>query len=189
MGGGEKFLLDLDGQTLLQRAIGRLLPQVDHIAISANCDPVLLADYPYPVLPDPLPAGRGPLAGIMAGLDWAAASSGASHLTVVASDTPFFPTDLVERLVSLTKSDPDAIILSASGGRTHPVFGLWPLSVGNALRDWLESGASLKVTDFTDSRKHHICDFPFGDDRDPFFNVNTPEEMTKARNRISQEAL
>jgi molybdopterin-guanine dinucleotide biosynthesis protein A len=186
MGGSDKFLLQLAGQSLIGRAISRLEPQVGNLAISANCDPALLAAWPHPVLPDPQPAGRGPLAGILAGLDWCGAE--ASHLVTVASDTPFYPTDLGDRLMAAAGGDMETIVLVASGGRTHPVFGLWPVSVRTDLHDWLEDGASLKITDFTDTRPHRICAFPAAADDDPFFNINTPDDMAEAVRRISETA-
>ena len=184
MGGGNKFLLQLAGKSLIGRAISRLQPEVGRLAISANCDPALLAAWPYPVLPDPPPAGRGPLAGILAGLDWCGAE--ASHLVTVASDTPFYPVDLADRLLTAAGGDRETIVLAASGGRTHPVFGLWPVSMRADLRDWLARGASLKVTDFTDTRPHTVCAFPTDPDGDPFFNINTPDDMAEAVRRISE---
>jgi molybdopterin-guanine dinucleotide biosynthesis protein A len=186
MGGSDKSLLQLGGRSLIGRAISRLEPQVGALAISANCDPALLAAWACPVLPDPPPAGRGPLAGILAGLDWCAAQ--ATHLVTVASDTPFFPLDLVERLMAAAGGDIETIVLAASGGRTHPVFGLWPVSARTDLHDWLASGASLKVTDFTDTRPHGICAFPSAADGDPFFNINTPDDMAEAVRRASETA-
>jgi molybdopterin-guanine dinucleotide biosynthesis protein A len=186
MGGGDKFLIELNGRTLLEHAIERLRPQVGELAISANCDPGLLAAYRLPVLPDPAPAGRGPLAGILAGLDWAAESSGASHLVTAASDTPFFPADLVARLAQAAGSGTDTIVLAASAGRVHPVFGLWPLVVREPLRRWMKDGPSLKVTDFTDTRSHARCDFEIGATSDPFFNINTPDDLELAANRATE---
>lgn len=183
MGGSDKFLLQLAGQSLLGRAISRLEPQVLNLAISANCDPALLAAWPYPVLPDPPPAGRGPLAGILAGLDWCAGQ--ASHLVTIASDTPFYPEDLVDRLVTAAGGETETIVLAASGGRTHPVFGLWPVSMRTDLRDWLARGASLKVAEFTFTQPCMICPFPAAPDGDPFFNVNTPDDMAEAIRRAS----
>ncbi|MEX0956201.1 MAG: molybdenum cofactor guanylyltransferase MobA [Rhizobiaceae bacterium] len=186
MGGRDKFLLQLGARSLIDRAISRLEPQVGTLAISANCDPAVLTAWPYPVLPDPPPAGRGPLAGVLAGLDWCADQ--ASHLVTVASDTPFYPVDLADRLIAAAGGDTETIVIAASCGRTHPVFGLWPVSIRSDLHDWLASGASLKVTDFIDSRPHRICAFPSGPNGDPFFNINTPDDMVEAVRRASETA-
>ena len=112
MGGGDKFLAELAGETLIARTVRRLAAQVAKTAISANCNPALLAGLNLPVLPD-APPSRGPLSGIQAGLAWAQAE-GCSHIVTAASDTPFFPPDLVARLAAAATSR-DAIVLAASG--------------------------------------------------------------------------
>jgi molybdenum cofactor guanylyltransferase len=187
MGGGDKFQLDLHGQTLLERAIARLKPQVGDLAISANCDPALLGAYGLPVLPDAPPSGRGPLAGTLAGLDWAADNTGARYLVNVASDTPFFPADLVARLLQAVGNDLERIALASSNGRTHPVFGLWPVTLRRPLREWLGNERSLKVTDFVESHQWTVCDFAFDSDADPFFNINTPDDLTAAARRAAEK--
>ncbi|MBO6716404.1 MAG: molybdenum cofactor guanylyltransferase MobA [Rhizobiaceae bacterium] len=184
MGGGHKFLLELGGKPLLRHAIDRLHPQLGEMAISANCDPAILAPYRLPILPDPTPSGRGPLAGILSGLDWAAERAGTSHLVTVASDTPFFPADLVERVKDAAGNDVDQIVLAVSGGQTHSVFGMWPVSEREPLRAWLEAGRSLKVTDFVESRRWATCEFDNA--CDPFFNINTPDDLAAAANRLRE---
>ncbi|MBO6726441.1 MAG: molybdenum cofactor guanylyltransferase MobA [Rhizobiaceae bacterium] len=179
MGGGDKSLMSLTGKRLIDHAIERLKPQVGKMAISANCEPELLADTWLPVLPDAPPAGRGPLAGILAGLEWAAAEGEASHLVTVAADTPFFPIDLVARLRA---AGPEAaIVLASSDGRQHPVFGLWPVEAKNALGDWLRNDNPLKVATFVESRKSASCVF---DDDGAFFNINTPQDLAEAEKRL-----
>lgn len=185
MGGGDKFLLELGGRTLLDRVLARLEAQAGDIAVSANCDPALLAGHSCPVLPDPPPAGRGPLAGIMAGLDWAASRTAATHIVTVASDTPFFPTDLVRQLTDAGKGSGE-IVLAASAKRVHPVFGLWPVSSREVLRTWLDAGSSLKVTDFADRHGWCRCAFEVGADGDPFFNINTPDDLAAAAARLAE---
>lgn len=180
MGGSDKFLLQIGGQPLIDRAIDRLRPQVGPVAISANCDPSRLGDTRLPMVPDAEPAGRGPLAGILAGLEWARAETTVSHLVTAASDAPFFPADLVARLVASARTS-GQIVLAASRGRRHPVFGLWPLGEYEPLGDWLRSGTSLKVTDYVGSRNNTACDFQDETGIDPFFNVNTPEHLDEAR--------
>lgn len=180
MGGRDKFLLEIAGQRLIDRAIERLRPQVGPVAISANCDPSRLGGTRLPVLPDAEPAGRGPLAGILAGLEWARAKTSTSHLVTAACDAPFFPVDLVARLVASAQTS-GQIVLAASRGRRHPVFGLWPLGEYEPLSDWLRGAASLKVTDYVDSRSNRACDFQDATGIDPFFNVNTPEQLDEAQ--------
>lgn len=188
MGGGDKFLLELAGTALIDRAIERLAPQVEKLAISANCDPALLNARDLPVIADAPPAGRGPLAGILAGMDWATAETEASHLLTVASDTPFFPDDLAEALAAAADDDIDSPVLAASSGRVHPVFGLWPLSLREPLRNWLADGRSLKVTDFADERTYRVCHFFPGESEDPFFNINTPDDLEEAERWVAKDS-
>lgn len=181
MGGGEKGLLQLGGITLVDRAIARLSPQVGGLAISANGAPDEYARFGLPVLPDTLDGRLGPLAGILSGLTWAQAQ-GASHIVSVAADTPFFPTDLVARL-SAAKSAQDCIALAASpdperGLSRHPTFGLWPVTLRADLEAALKDGLR-KVVAWTDPHGCALAEFsaePF----DPFFNVNTPQDMAQA---------
>ena len=180
MGGRDKFLLEICGQRLIDRAIDRLEPQVGPLAISANCGPSRLGDTRPPVLPDAEPAGRGPLAGILAGLTWARAQPTASHIVTAATDAPFFPTNLVSRLLASARTS-DQIVLAASRSRRHPVFGLWPLAECEPLGRWLQSGASLKVTDYVDSRSNTSCEFLDEAGIDPFFNVKTPADFDEAK--------
>jgi molybdopterin-guanine dinucleotide biosynthesis protein A len=177
MGGGHKFLMELAGGTMIGRAVGRLASQVATMAISANCDPALLSGLHLPVLADP-PPSRGPLSGIQAGLAWAQ-SRGCSHIVTAASDTPFFPSDLVTRLADAASS-PKTVVLAASAGRVHPVFGLWPISLAPALGEFLREGASFKMTDFADRNQWTPVDFAFENGLDPFFNVNTMDDLAEA---------
>jgi molybdenum cofactor guanylyltransferase len=186
MGGGHKFLLKLAGETMLDRVIARLSPQVAALAISANCDPALLAPSGLPILADPPSGSRGPLSGIGSGLSWAA-SQGFSHIATAASDTPFFPEDLVARLLHAAPSR-DAIALAASGGRVHPVFGLWPVSAASALDSFLREETGSKMTDFVSLCEWTAVDFAFASGFDPFFNINTQDDLAAARRRIGDAA-
>lgn len=181
MGGGDKFMLELGGQTMLRRAVERLLPQVAAVAISANIGADMLGDLGLPVLADAPPEPRGPLSGIQAGLAWARAQ-GCSHLVTAASDTPFFPRDLVARLAAA--GSPSSIALAASRGRTHPVFGLWPLAVAPALDGFLQEGESFKMMDFVARCGWAQVDFALEQDFDPFFNVNTRDDLAEARRLV-----
>lgn len=189
MGGGDKALLRLGGQTLLARVIDRLSPQVAALALNANGDAARFAGYGLPVLPDPLPGYPGPLAGVLAGLDWAA-EQGAETLVSVAADTPFFPCDLVPRLLLAAEGQTHPLVLSATEGDAetksksrsglirHPTFGLWPVALREDLRAALQGGLKKVVlwTDRHGGREALFPSAPF----DPFFNVNTPDDLAKA---------
>ncbi len=179
MGGGDKGLLELGGETLLQRVIDRLAPQVVELALNANGDAARFAPYGLPVLPDTIAGFAGPLAGVLAGLDWAAAR-GHSHIVTAAADTPFFPCDLVPQLL-LNASQP--IVLAATpdperGLARHPTFGLWPVDLRDDLRSALSDGVR-KVVQWTDRHGTAMAAFP-AEPFDPFFNVNSPEDMAAA---------
>ena len=180
MGGGDKGLREVGGRRLIDHVIARLAPQVDAMAISANGDPARLSEFGLAVLPDSLPGHPGPLAGVLAGLDWAA-GQGAHAIVTAAADTPFFPRDLVARLQA--GATPSGLCLAASPDRAgrmwrHPTFGLWPVALRDDLRDAL-AGGLRKVVSWTDGHGAGVAEFdsrPF----DPFFNVNTPEDIAFA---------
>jgi molybdopterin-guanine dinucleotide biosynthesis protein A len=190
MGGGDKGLLQIGGQSLLARVRDRLEPQVSGLALNANGDAARFADLGPPVVADSIDGFAGPLAGVLAGLDWAA-GQGADAIVTVAADTPFFPTDLVARLVEASKGQAHPLVLATtprtgeelkSGGRSkvnrHPTFGLWPVALRDDLRAALKDGLR-KVVLWTDQHGGREALFdvtPF----DPFFNVNTPADLTRA---------
>ncbi len=181
MGGGDKALLMLEGQTLLARVVARLATQVDKLALNANGDPARFQGYDLPVLADSVGGFVGPLAGVLAGLDWAA-SQGATHIVTAAADTPFFPDDLVERLQNaVTDGAPIAMAATPDpkrGMSRHPTFGLWPVALRDDLRRALNNG-TRKVIDWTDRHGVAHAEFPVVP-YDPFFNVNTPQDMLDA---------
>ncbi|MES0826217.1 molybdenum cofactor guanylyltransferase MobA [Ruegeria sp. SCP11] len=197
MGGGDKGLLQIGGQSLLAHVIDRLAPQVDALALNANGDPERFADLNLPVLPDTIEGFAGPLAGVLAGLDWAAEQGGESIVTA-AADTPFFPRDLVARLtlaaagqahplVLATTPRTGAEALKSGGGKRvnrHPTFGLWPVALRDDLRDALKGGLR-KVVLWTDKHDGREALFP-ADPFDPFFNVNTPEDLARAEKLAEQ---
>jgi len=180
MGGGDKGLRQVAGRRLMDHVIARLGPQVAAMAINANGDPARLAEFGLPVLPDSLPDHPGPLAGVLAGLDWAAAQ-GAGAIVTAAADTPFLPADLVVRLCAA--AGPSGLALAASPddeGRLwrHPTFGLWPVALREDLRAAL-AGGLRKIVAWTDG--HGAGQAVFSSDPfDPFFNVNTPEDIARA---------
>ena len=181
MGGGDKCLLPVAGRPMLGRIIDRLAPQVDAIALNANGDAARFADWRLPVLGDSVEGFAGPLAGVLAGLDWAA-GQGADRIVTVAGDTPFFPDDLALRLAAAAEAAGTSIALAATpeGDRVvrHPTFGLWPVALRHDLRAALEDGLR-KVVLWTDRHGAATALFPT-DAGDPFFNVNTPDDLARA---------
>lgn len=179
MGGGDKGWRILGGKRLVDHVMARLAPQVSAIALNANGDPDRF-DLGLPVLPDSIAGYAGPLAGVLAGMDWAA-SLGADAVVSVAADTPFFPTDLVTRLRQA--AGPSGLALAASPDEIgkiwqHPTFGLWPVALRHDLRDALEGGLR-KIVLWTDRHGAGIATFS-SDPFDPFFNVNTPEDLARS---------
>ncbi|NNE80795.1 MAG: molybdenum cofactor guanylyltransferase MobA [Silicimonas sp.] len=177
MGGGDKGRLPLGGSSILTHVIARLRPQVGELALNANGDPARFDDLGLPVLPDSIEGFVGPLAGVLAGLDWAA-GEGADHIVTAAADTPFFPADLVPRLLQAAEDQGKPIALARTANGRHPTFGLWPVALREDLRQALNDGVR-KVVQWTDVHGTAMADFPtlrF----DPFFNVNTPEDLALA---------
>jgi molybdopterin-guanine dinucleotide biosynthesis protein A len=189
MGGGDKCLLRLGEATILRRAIQRLQPQVAALAVSANGDPSRFSAYGMPILGDSVPGFAGPLAGVLAAMQWATGFAGCGSLLTVAGDTPFFPGDLAERLAEAVSSPPARIAVATSAGRRHPVFALWPLTLKERLEHFLTVAGDRRVSAFIDAQGAVEVTFPMvariGKAFDPFFNVNTPEDLTEAR-RISE---
>ncbi|MEL7026776.1 MAG: molybdenum cofactor guanylyltransferase MobA [Pseudomonadota bacterium] len=177
MGGGDKALLDIGGQSILSRVIARIEPQVSDLAINANGDASRFADYGLPVIADTAQDFPGPLAGILAGMDWGQAL-GAEYVLTVAADTPFFPTDIGQRLQDMRGELPIAIAATADG--RHPTFGLWPTALAEDLRTALDDGVR-KVVAWADS--HGAATVPFNDET-AFFNVNTPEDLAHAETHL-----
>lgn len=176
MGGRDKALLKLGGQTLLDRVAARLAPQVAGLAVSSNSDPALLPGLK--VLPDETPDLAGPLAGVLSGL-CEARRRGFDGLVSVAVDTPFFPDDLVTRLAAAG----GGLALSRSGGDLHPTFALWPVALADELSQFL-AGGGRKLRDFTARHSAAVVDFPPAKP-DAFFNINTPEDLRLAESLLT----
>ena len=174
MGGTDKALLRLAGQSLIHRVVDRLEPQVERLAISANGDPTRFDRFGLSVLGDD--ASLGPLSGILSALNWAA-TLGATAIVSVPVDCPFLPPDLVPHLCLAAESSPSGTALAASGGVLHPTFGLWPSALRVPLAQFLTSGAKARVTDFASAHHASIADFP---DDAAFANMNTPEDLVRA---------
>lgn len=196
MGGGDKGRLALGDQTILDHVVARLEAQVSEIVLNANGDLSRFADLNLPVLHDPIPGYAGPLVGVLAGLDWAA-DRGIDSIVTVAADTPFFPMNLVDHLQATAKGMTTPLVLAAtkrsngdatrsmsrSGLVRHPTFGLWPVALRQDLRAAIEQGLR-KVVLWTE--KHDGREAVFEHEADPFFNVNTPEDLAHARQILEE---
>ena len=192
MGGGDKCLRVLAGRPMLSVVIDRLRPQVECLALNANGDPERFSGFGLPVIPDPIDGFAGPLCGILAGMNWASeAHPGVTHVVSAASDTPFFPGDLVQRLVNATAEKKNRVVLASTNGRRHPVFGLWPVALEGDLSRWMAETDRYKVLDWVGRHDNTVVDFP-SDERpgrtvDPFFNVNTKEDLAVAESILRED--
>jgi molybdenum cofactor guanylyltransferase len=180
MGGGDKPLREIAGQTILARVVARLEPQCEGLLLSANGDPLRFASLGLPVIADDVKDHPGPLAGILAGLDWAAAHRPNARWTLTApGDCPFLPRDLVARLRQAVSVEGAELAVAASQGRSHPVIGLWRVALRGALREALVVEGLRKVESWTARFGVATVAWP-AEPVDPFFNVNTGEDLVKA---------
>lgn len=180
MGGGDKALLPLAGGTLLDAVIARARPQVHTLLLNANGDPARFARFGLEVVVDPVAGFPGPLAGVLAGMEAAARCEPPLPWVVsLAADTPFFPADLVARMLAAVTREGAELACAASGGRTHPVFGLWPSRLAADLRRALVEEGLRKIDLWTARYRLAVVDWPC-EPFDPFFNVNTPAELAEA---------
>ena len=185
MGGSDKAFIDLGGKPPVAHAIERLRPQVCALALNANVKPERYAAYDLPVIADPVEGFAGPLAGILAGLHWARDHVPSARWVVsVATDTPFFPRDLVARLLATVEGAGAQLARAASGGRAHPVFGLWPVSLAEDLQRALVDEDLRKIDRFTARYSLVTEEFP-SELCDPFFNINRPEDVGRAERIIA----
>lgn len=172
MGGGDKGLRPIAGRPMLAHVLDRIRPQVAAVALSANGDPARFAGFALPVLPDGAPGG-GPLAGVLAGLRWAAREHPAAPLVLsVPTDTPLLPPDLVSRLFAARCG---GVACAASAGRLHPVVALWPVALAEALAAALAAGEH-RVGAFAQAHGLAVAEFS-AEPVDPFTNVNNPAEL------------
>lgn len=182
MGGGDKALRPLAGRSLLDHVIDRIRPQVAGLVLNANGDPARFARFGLPVVADSIPDFAGPLAGILAGLDWTAANRpDCPDIVSVPTDAPFLPHDLVARLLRERREDGADLACAASGGRPHPVVGLWPVRLRESLCAALVGEGIRKVDVWTARYRLKIVEFP--EERpglDPFFNANRPDDLERA---------
>jgi molybdenum cofactor guanylyltransferase len=179
MGGGDKPLVRLGGRPLLGHILDRLAPQVSGLALNVNGDGEAYRGFGLPILADSVPDRPGPLAGILAALDWAA-TLGATQVLTVPGDTPFLPRDLAACLAAAEA--PAA--MAASGGRRHPTAGLWPVSARAALRAAVVDTGLRRVNDWAGSVGAVTVEFAI-EPVDPFFNLNTLEDLQEAERLLA----
>ena len=173
LGGGDKGLRTIGGETLLARILARLGPA--RAAINANGDPARFAEFGLPVLPDPIPEQPGPLAGVLAAMEWA----GEGYVATVPGDAPFLPRDLLARLAAERDAAGAEIAVAESGGQIHPVVALWPVARAAELRRAIVEEGLRKVERWIDRHRAVRVEFPV-EPVDPFFNVNRPEDLDEA---------
>jgi len=187
MGGGDKARIRIGGKTILERVLATMTPQCSALIINANGDPARFADTKLPVVADTVPDFAGPLAGILAGLDWAAAHApDIADVVSVPGDCPFLPHDMVTRLVAVREEQRTPLACARSGKWRHPVVGLWPVSLREDLRQALNVEGLHKIEIWTARHGIAIADWPEAP-VDPFFNVNTPEDVAAAERVAAQE--
>jgi molybdopterin-guanine dinucleotide biosynthesis protein A len=180
MGGGDKARIKIGSASILQRALACLSPQCSRVIINANGDATRFADTGLPVVADSVPDFAGPLAGILAGLDWAAQNTpNVEWLVSVPGDCPFLPRDLVTRLHEARATANVRLACARSGEWRHPVVGLWPVKLREDLRHALVDENLHKIELWTARHGIAIAAWPTTP-IDPFFNVNTPKDVAQA---------
>jgi molybdopterin-guanine dinucleotide biosynthesis protein A len=180
MGGGDKPMRSIAGRTILERVIARLGPQCDGLILNANGDPARFAACGLPVIADQVKDFPGPLAGILAGLDWIAAHRpGVNWVLSAAADCPFLPRDLVARLDHARAEENAQLAVASSGGQTHPVIGLWSVALREELRHALVVEDVRKVGSWAARYSRATVSWPT-EPLDPFFNANTSDDIAKA---------
>jgi len=187
MGGVDKPMQRMGGRSLLERVVERLSPQCDRLILNANGDPSRFAAFGLPVVADGLADFPGPLAGILAALEWTAANRpDIAWVVSVAADCPFLPGDLVSGLHRARAAENAELAVAASGGQTHPVIGLWNVGLRQALRQALVVEDIRKISSWTARHRLASATWPI-EPIDPFFNVNTPEDIARAETLAMQD--
>jgi len=180
MGGGDKTMRAIAGRPILDHVIARLAPQCASLILNANGDPARFGAWGLPVVPDDVPDFAGPLAGVLAALDWTALHHPAIEWVVsVAGDCPFLPRDLVMRMQAERAMVEAELAVAASGDQSHPVVGLWKVSLREALRHALVVEECRKIDRWTARYKLVTTQWPVTP-VDPFFNANTPDDVAEA---------
>ncbi|MGE0340920.1 MAG: molybdenum cofactor guanylyltransferase MobA [Xanthobacteraceae bacterium] len=186
MGGGDKSLIEIGGVTILERVLSRMKPQCSRMIINANGDASRFGFTGLPIVPDDIPDFAGPLAGILAGLDWAAANEpDTEYIASVPGDCPFLPRELVQRLEEARNHEGKPLACAKSGDWRHPVVGLWPVALRADLRHALMKEQLHKMEVWT--ARYGVATAVWPDQPiDPFFNVNTPEDAARA-NEVAKQ--
>lgn len=186
MGGGDKSLIEIGGVTILERVLSRMKPQCSRMIINANGDASRFGFTGLPIVPDDIPDFAGPLAGILAGLDWAAANEpDTEYIASVPGDCPFLPRELVQRLEEARNHEGKPLACAKSGDWRHPVVGLWPVALRADLRHALMKEQLHKIEVWT--ARYGVATAVWPDQPiDPFFNVNTPEDAARA-NEVAKQ--
>ncbi|MCA1426729.1 MULTISPECIES: molybdenum cofactor guanylyltransferase MobA [unclassified Bradyrhizobium] len=180
MGGGDKPMRTIGGRTILERVIARLAPQCSGLILNANGDPARFAAFRLQVVADDVPGFPGPLAGILAALDWAAANRPQIEWVLsAAGDCPFLPRDLVARLHEARARENAQLAVAASGEQSHPVIGLWRVALREELRHALVDEDLRKIDRWTARYPLATVTWP-NEPLDPFFNANTVEDIAEA---------
>jgi molybdopterin-guanine dinucleotide biosynthesis protein A len=186
MGGGDKSLLSIGGRSALERIIDRIAPQVTRIILNANADPHRFDAFHLPVVADNLPDNPGPLAGVLAALDWAASTDPKlAWVLTLPGDAPFIPRDLVSRLHAGRQVDDATLACAASRNRAHPVIALWPIAMRHELRHAVTEQGIRKIETFTQQHRRVTIAWP-ATPVDPFFNINTLDDLTEANRLIAR---
>lgn len=189
MGGGDKTLRLLNKKPMLKHVIDRLTPQVRSLLISANGDAQRFAQFDLPVLPDTIRDNLGPLAGILTGMEWIAQHQPSTKwMLSVSADTPFLPTTLVAQLMKAAIKEQTSLAVAYSRGFSHPVVALWSTSLASDLRHTLTAEHNYKVDSFTQRYPLSRVDFD-NTPVDPFFNINTPDDLIEAQTLIAKHQL
>ena len=180
MGGGDKCLLEFGGRTLLDWILARISPQARTVILNANGDPARFAQFDLPVVPDIADESLGPLLGILSGLTWVAENVPEAQWAVtLPGDTPFPPGDLVGRFMEIAAGPDVEVVCAVSGGRTYPPCSLWKVDLAGELREAVIEDRILKIDQWTETRRIEWAEFETGA-VDPFFNINSPEDLRRA---------
>ena len=187
MGGGDKCLRHLAGKPILAHVIERIRPQVDDLVLNANGDADRFGDFGLKVVPDVIEGFAGPLAGVLTGMEWVRANRpDCPWIVTIATDTPFLPKDLVPMMMAALERERAELACAASNGRAHPVFGLWPTRLADALRRAMVDEDIRKVDRFTGRYRLAEVVFPT-EPYDPFFNTNRPEDLDEAERLLADQ--
>jgi len=190
MGGGDKPLKSLGGRPILELVVERARPQVDTLVLNINGDAGRFSAYGLSIAADVIDGYAGPLAGILTGMEWSQSQiPDARWMVSFATDAPFFPRDLVARLIGEAEKTGAEMACARSNDRTHPVFALWPIRLADELRRAMMNEDMRKIDRWTERYTIAHVDFKCPEaEIDPFFNINRPEDLTEAASWLQGHA-